>query len=461
MKRENAVEKLLHFTYGNSRSRRYLDVAVASFFEEIEGIDCDNFYEFHEAVDESQYNLILPMLMEYFFNTIYQTDTPSGKIEEFNAVTHALRSKKTRFTKAEEAYVKTLRDSHMTIAKLIGITPDSVIFEDILDNHKHIKAAFPPVNTHVFKDISMLNTYFGIRLPEYEGEHVICGSLLKIEEQCALETAEMLLGISKGFEVPQVAQAMMSEGLSSEALQQGIKAIWAKEIFVAWWEYHATIDRNIVTIDGHPLEWCELVYPITSSKKAIEEQLNAFPYFHREGEEVWHWAVKKGPKQSLLHMQRLRRDQYYSEYAHASLDNNYLRISTKCRAWAEHIKAEFSPYVVDLCKPPLLEISNPDSSAMSEEDTISMDEVPKEELQALMYEFFDEHLSNTLKDAIPMLNNRSPKQAARSKAGRYAVTGWLLEMEENILDNCKRADIAPYDMSWVWDELKLERPDVA
>jgi hypothetical protein len=52
-----------------------------------------------------------------------------------------------------------------------------------------------------------------------------------------------------------------------------------------------------------------------------------------------------------------------------------------------------------------------------------------------------------------MLNRKTPRECAADPALRNDVVGWLKYME----NSDKRSPQPPYDFTWMWDELNLER----
>ena len=63
----------------------------------------------------------------------------------------------------------------------------------------------------------------------------------------------------------------------------------------------------------------------------------------------------------------------------------------------------------------------------------------------------------SLDQPVGMLGNKSPRAAARSKAGREKVAEWLKYLE---LQSARHPDptdpMASYDFTWIWRELKVE-----
>ena len=75
------------------------------------------------------------------------------------------------------------------------------------------------------------------------------------------------------------------------------------------------------------------------------------------------------------------------------------------------------------------------------------------ELQEAMEVHLTHHYRQTLDEAIPMLNGKTPRECAADPALRNDVIGWLKYME----NSDKRSPQPSYDFTWMWDELNLER----
>lgn len=70
----------------------------------------------------------------------------------------------------------------------------------------------------------------------------------------------------------------------------------------------------------------------------------------------------------------------------------------------------------------------------------------------------DQHYRQCLDEPIPALDNKTPRQCARSKTGRNKVIEWLKQLENNELHRAAQAGQEPYDTSWMWNDLQLTLP---
>jgi len=70
----------------------------------------------------------------------------------------------------------------------------------------------------------------------------------------------------------------------------------------------------------------------------------------------------------------------------------------------------------------------------------------------------DKHYRQWIKDRIPALGGKTPRQALRSKKGKKQVIELLKQME-NMEESKRQAGRPCYDFSWLWDELGVEQED--
>ena len=81
--------------------------------------------------------------------------------------------------------------------------------------------------------------------------------------------------------------------------------------------------------------------------------------------------------------------------------------------------------------------------------------LPPEEVEAIMRETLDQHYRAILSQPVSMLDGKSPRQAARSKAGRQKVAEWLKYLENQTAHRAVGGAMPAYDFGWMWEELKI------
>lgn len=86
-------------------------------------------------------------------------------------------------------------------------------------------------------------------------------------------------------------------------------------------------------------------------------------------------------------------------------------------------------------------------------------DIPFEVQQQLYTRFMERHCRKWLTEKIPALGGKTPKQAIRSRTGKEQVKE-LLKSFENTEEHNKKAGKPYYDLSWMWDELGIEREEL-
>ena len=127
---------------------------------------------------------------------------------------------------------------------------------------------------------------------------------------------------------------------------------------------------------------------------------------------------------------------------------------------AERGKSWLAGVLGPLVKAPLTALQTPEQ-AMAEHAAMGDDRpppeppLPPEEMAALLHEVEDRHYREILSQPIPMLDGKSPKQAARSKAGRRKVMEWLKYLENGAARRSQAQGHPAYDFGWMWEALKV------
>lgn len=80
--------------------------------------------------------------------------------------------------------------------------------------------------------------------------------------------------------------------------------------------------------------------------------------------------------------------------------------------------------------------------------------VSPEVSRPLIHAHLDRHYGKILDEPLPVLGHVSPREAARSDAGRSKVVDWLKDMENHVARSGDGDDpMAYYDFGWIWREL--------
>lgn len=87
----------------------------------------------------------------------------------------------------------------------------------------------------------------------------------------------------------------------------------------------------------------------------------------------------------------------------------------------------------------------------------SSDDIPLDVATPLVHAMLDKRYRATLDEPVGMLGDKSPRDVARTKAGREKVAEWLKYLEMRSSSGPDPHDpMATYDFSWIWKELGVE-----
>ena len=85
-------------------------------------------------------------------------------------------------------------------------------------------------------------------------------------------------------------------------------------------------------------------------------------------------------------------------------------------------------------------------------------ELPAEVAEQAIHSFLDNHYRQTLDEPLPILDGKTPRQAARTKKGRAQVISWLKKLENSEGRRATSQGQQPYDLQWMWQEMKIADP---
>ena len=72
----------------------------------------------------------------------------------------------------------------------------------------------------------------------------------------------------------------------------------------------------------------------------------------------------------------------------------------------------------------------------------------------MVHEVLDRQYRDSLDQPVPMLGNKTPRQAAKSSASRQEVADWLEYLEKRSTHKADPKDpMATYSFEWMWREL--------
>ena len=289
-----------------------------------------------------------------------------------------------------------------------------------------------------------------MRVVKQGEDHVISGALLRFSS----EAAELLLdGLRHTLKLGPRQTLSLTEDQKRDCAP----------LFANAWlfaELPKVLDPELPTLtnsNGDPLEFHDLRFPFAAGvlQKDVKSRLARHPELLSDGQKAWSWVTTEpasyGDPKGALAMHTSKAGQTVLGYL--ELKGKALILSVNSAERAETGRTMLMRALDGLVKPPLTSITTTEQ-AMAEHPDAPSDEVPPDVVRQITHENLDRHYRETLDKPVPVIGDKTPRQAARSAAGRKKVIAWLKHIE-NASARKPGSPMAEYDFRWMWEELGL------
>jgi hypothetical protein len=204
---------------------------------------------------------------------------------------------------------------------------------------------------------------------------------------------------------------------------------------------------ELVTSEGDPLVFCRAVFDSPQAEE-IRTAIAAHPDI--EAAEEGRFVLCEGPDSPRREIGR-----WGIEGQRIVFETTSQARAARGRAWLEALAGDRVRY-----RATALETLAATMEQLRGQGT-SPPAIPRSsDDEGAVRELFDRHYSKWLDRPVPDLGNRTPRAAARTKLWRPRVVD-LLKQLENDADRGALQGRPPYDFTWIWRELGLERPEIS
>jgi hypothetical protein len=196
------------------------------------------------------------------------------------------------------------------------------------------------------------------------------------------------------------------------------------------------------------------------TQKQIAARFDTVPALSPASGKFWNWLEDKRPKSRRT----TKRDAQVlastmedgsTILGNVELAGRFLTIEVNSAERAERAKRLFIPLLGELVQAPLTEIRTV-AQMMAEQDLepeeAAEPEIPLAEMQRIIGEMMDRQYRQVLDEPVPALGGNTPRQMAKTKAGRAKVVEWLKYIE-NRTAKSDNEQMASYSFAWMWEEL--------
>lgn len=356
---------------------------------------------------------------------------------------------------AVNAYIKALRDTPMSLYEVSDIVPgQSMRLRDLLQKGE-------PVTVHERSATRNLRNWDRIatRLIAGRSGSVISGALLAFGPEAS---TQLIDGFARIGSHP-------DPELHFDVADRTALLRHSAPLFTATWLIEAaggmrpTIP-DLVNSDGEDILFHRLVFPLSKgvTQKQVAARFNSIPALSSASAKFWNWVEDKRAKARRT----TKRDAPVLAstmgdgsiiLGNVEIAGSFLTVEVNSAERAERAERFFMPLLEELVQTPLTDIRTVAQMMAAEDgkrDTDAAPEIPLVEMQRIVAEMMDRQYLQVLDEPVPALGDKTPRQAARTKAGRAQLVEWLKYIE-NMTAKSGNEQMVGYSFVWMWEELGI------
>jgi len=392
-----------------------------------------------------------------------------------NIVDDYLKRRGWRETVPGRRYLQQLRDSVLSLYEVVEVSPGQHC--DLRDLVRNRDSKIIRVHEHMGTQNLVKWDRLAARVLKTNSRYFFSGGILPFPREAAQSLLRLLAepqkhldrGLSRAAGKKARDKKLSSEDQAELFLQDACPA------FTSFWLMHTLENLHeplpeLVNRDGEALVFTETRFPFLAEQRdEIAERLDTSPEWESDhsDENSWVWLPEPDAKGSKsLHGVAFEtfRDGQHLLGGTLELKPGVLKLTANSRQRAQRGQSMLEALLHDLIGPALSKLQTPEQ-LMAEAETREpgdgnrkpTDTIDPEIAAELIHNTLDQHYRQCLDETIPALDNKTPRQCAKSKKGREKVIEWLKHLENNELHRAAGQRLAPYDSLWMWEELKLTR----
>jgi len=396
--------------------------------------------------------------------------TPMQAMKNWHKLKPELFKKQPYHLPGCDTYIEALRDSVMSLYEVSDVRPgESFLARDLVRGGDPVRVVErTATKTLVAWDI------VATRIVTVRGLVQMTGAVLPIGR----DLAEDMLGLLRRTKARASGMAAETFGTANPAWHTRLEAeltddeqllrAGAATITTLW--LNDAIRRclapppQLANTDGEPMAFITLHYRLAPNATAadIAEAVAAVPDLRADEEGAhWTWFAPAKPASKA----RKRKDGDDPDvgrtiHGDVALKDGKLEVRVNSEARAARIRALLTPALAGLVREPLIERMTveqamAEASQTKEPAPRGIEGAGTADLRKAVHEVLDRHYRETLDSPVPMLGDKSPRQAVRSAKGRLAVANWLKGFEQNTAHLPADDPMRDYDFGWMWDKLGI------
>jgi uncharacterized protein (DUF2384 family) len=419
-----------------------------------------------ELADNGYEGMLFGIVFEDFLSSRLPPD-------DRNIIDDYLERRGWRESVSGRRYLQQLRDSVLSLYEVIAVSPGQHCdLRDLVRDGGTIR-----VLEHMGTQNMVKWDRIAARVLVTHGEHRFSGGILPFPQEAAQSLLKVLSNSRKRFD-KELASVAGKENAARVAAAENTDELFLRDAapaFTTIWLTHTLESLHaplpeMVNRDGEPLVFSETRFAFLAEQfEAIARRLDAAPEWERDhpDEHTWIWfpeppAGDSKPQRGMA-LDTLQ-DGQRPISGNLELKPGVLTLNTNSMERAERGKTALEALLHGLIGPALSKLQTPEQLMAEKDDSRHRDdagkaprETPDPAIAAeLIRDMLDQHYRQILDEPIPMLDNKTPRQCAKSKKGREKVIDWLKHLENSEQRRAASQGQPPYDSRWIWKELKLD-----
>lgn len=427
--------------------------------------------EIFDCLSPEETNLMNGVIYEDFITEYF------GEDGELNVISDFLKRRGLREPPIARQFLKSLLDSTMSIYEVVEL--------DLNGPTMKVRDLLQKDMTLAIQKSSDMERWaiwdcVGARVVSMSGKHYFTNGTLRLSRGLSKVIVESTYKIARHIQRKIIKRARIVHKNSTEIPFVSQEVLCAA-VPIATMLTHAWLEETIEledmplpilhNTDHEEIIICEVQFPIRGDLTELIAKLDEFEEFERlEEENAWSWFESKSSDHWLTQNQKdspeSQKKLISSKYDIESTATGYVSISSKSLVLsvnsaerADRGKVLLESRLGNLVGQSLTSYHDLEQIMKQPPDSTDLDfPIMDEEEIALQNSYIKEHYYRVLDEPVPMLGNKTPRKAAATKKGRSEVVEWLKSLE-NFEHRCAQKDgIEPLDLTWMWEDLKIEMP---
>ncbi|WP_245415191.1 hypothetical protein [Hoeflea marina] len=379
--------------------------------------------------------------------------TQNFAVEGGNFVDEYLKRRGWKESAQTKAYMRALRISVMSLYEVSDILPgESFMARDLLRGGEPITVTEGTAT----KTLKQWDRIAG-RIVPMMGRNVLSGSVLPFTQPAADELIEDLRFVLKKRQADR-KRFVRSEDLKAEA-----------SMFTVAWLFD-TLTRSVAAAapemrnsDGDDLLFHDVRFPVASgaTDKRIAARLNTITTLEQASPTFWNWLREEQAEDNQAPGTGSSIDSILESglrvLGNVEIKGRFVKLSANSARRASSGADLIRHALGDLVGPPLTEIRTVEqlmADAPAQDQVETGSDIPPEIYEQVVHRHMDRQYRDTLDQPVGMLDNKTPRQMAKTAKGREKVANWIKYLENQTAKRPNSADtVATYSFDWMWHEL--------